>query len=193
MVTKRDVEDAIKTIIEWIGDEPQRSGLLSTPGKVADSYKELLSGYGLDAKEILSGHLYENLNQKDLVILKNIAFTSFCEHHILPFSGYVNVAYVPTKGVIGFDRISRIVDMFARRLQLQERMTNEIANALFKHSDSEGVAVSVTAQHSCMSMIGSRQNNVDVYSESLLGSFLTDLELRKKFVDIVKSQYVYEK
>jgi len=193
MVTKRDVEDAIKTIIEWIGDEPQRSGLLSTPGKVADSYKELLSGYGLDAKEILSGHLYENLNQKDLVILKNIAFTSFCEHHILPFSGYVNVAYVPTKGVIGFDRISRIVDMFARRLQLQERMTNEIANALFKHSDSEGVAVSVTAQHSCMSMIGSRQNNVDVYSESLLGSILTDLELRKKFVDIVKSQYVYEK
>jgi len=192
MVTQRDVEEAIKILIKWAGDDPERSGLSSTPTKVAKSYKEMFSGYKITAEEILAGRLNKEFAQPDPVVFTNIPFSSFCEHHMLPFSGHVNVAYIPTNGVIGFDRISQVVDMFSRRLQIQERMTNEIADALFCHLESDGVAVSVVAKHYCMSLINSRKNNVDVYSEATRGIFSTNTELQEKFILLTKKD-IYEK
>jgi GTP cyclohydrolase IA len=193
MVTQKDAEEAVKILIEWIGDSPQRHGLLSTPTKVVKSYQDIFSGYNTKIETILAGPLNKELAQEELLIFNNIPFLSFCEHHMLPFSGYITIGYIPTKGTIGFDRISQVVDMFSRRLQLQERMTKEIADALFKHLQSEGIAVSVVAHHLCMSLIGSRKNKVDVYSEAMRGVFLTNKELQQKFIHLTKLKDIYEK
>lgn len=184
----QDAKEAMRTLIRWIGDDPNREGLIHTSDKVLSNYKKFFSGYHQDISQIFTGVLEVNNEHNDIIMLKGIKFTSFCEHHMLPFEGHVDVAYVPTNGILGFDRISRLVDCFANRLQIQERMTNQIAEALYVNIKSNGVAVSVRAYHKCMSMVGSQKEFVEVYTEKMLGSFESDNNLKDKFLTLISGK-----
>jgi len=186
--TDEDAKEAVATLIRWIGEDPNREGLINTPKKVVENCKNFFSGYNQDPSQILKGKFEKNSEFKDLIILKGIKFYSFCEHHILPVEGYVDVAYLPTSGIVGFNRVSRIVDAFASRLQLQERMTCQIAEALYANIKSEGVAVAVRAHHACMSLVGSKKESVEVYTEKMLGRFQTDNDLKNKFLTLISSK-----
>jgi len=181
----QDAKEAVCTLIRWIGDDPKREGLTNTAEKVLSNYKKFFSGYHQDLSQIFAGVLEANTGMNDIVMLRGIKFTSFCEHHMLPFEGHVDIAYIPTNGILGFDRISQLVDCFANRLQIQERMTNQIAEALYANIKSNGVAVSIKAHHKCMSMIGSKKEFVEVYTEKMLGSFESNNNLKDKFLTLI--------
>lgn len=184
----QEAKEAICTLIKWIGDDPNREGLVNTSEKVLSNYRKFFSGYHQNLLQIFAGVLEVNDGLNDIIMLRGIKFTSFCEHHMLPFEGHVDIAYVPTNGILGFDRISRLVDCFSNRLQLQERMTNQIAEALYNNIKSNAVAVSVKAYHKCMSMVGSKQEFVEVYTEKMLGSFEHDNNLKDKFLTLISGK-----
>lgn len=166
-----DIEDAIKIILENIGENLSRNGLKETPKRVAKSYKELFSGYSVDDKQFYKTFETENNN---IVILKNIDFTSFCEHHILPFSGIIHIAYIPNGRVIGLSKLARIVDCFSRRLQIQEKLVEDIANSIQNNLIPKGIIVYCKASHQCISCRGIKKSNTETITFSRKGCFNED-------------------
>jgi len=175
-------EDAVRRLLYAIGENPEREGLRNTPRRVAHMYLELLSGYEADPQEIINGALFD-VNYDEMVIVRDIEFYSLCEHHLLPFLGRAHVAYIPAGKVIGLSKIPRLVDMYARRLQVQERMTREIADVLQTLLAPRGVAVVVEALHLCSMMRGVKKHDARMTTSAMLGSFRTNLATRQEFLD----------
>ncbi|MSU61912.1 MAG: GTP cyclohydrolase I FolE [Pedosphaera sp.] len=173
--------------LELIGEDPSREGLKRTPLRVAQAYKFLTSGYGKNPKQILNGALFE-AKSDEMVIVRDIDFYSLCEHHVLPFFGKCHVAYIPNRKVIGLSKLPRIVDVFARRLQIQERLTHEIATAVQDAVDAQGVAVVVEAQHLCMMMRGVEKQNSMAITSAMLGRFREDIRTRAEFLELIRSR-----
>ena len=179
-------ENAVGTILRLIGENPKREGLLKTPERVFKAYEFLTSGYKQNAKDILNGALFDSSNN-EMVLVRDIEFYSLCEHHLLPFFGRVHCAYIPDKKVVGLSKIPRLVDMFARRLQIQEQLTEQIADALSEHIGAKGVGVVVEARHFCMQMRGVQKANATTTTSALRGLFLKDERTRKEFFALINS------
>jgi GTP cyclohydrolase I len=186
--TKEQAKEAVKTLLRFIGENPDREGLLKTPDRVIKSYQEMFSGYDKDVKEILSTKFHNSCNFQDFILLKDINFNSFCEHHLLPFTGKVDIAYIPDNSIIGISKLARIVEIFARRLQIQEKMTVQIAETLQKYIKPLGVAVKISAIHSCMSMRGVMQNNNIMNSMHYTGIFVEQQKYRQEFLNIISQK-----
>lgn len=182
-MTEQNALVAVRDLLTFIGEDPNRDGLKDTPGRVVRAWAELTSGYRDDPKQILSRTFDEKSDE--MVILNNIQFYSTCEHHMLPFMGTACVAYMPTDKVIGISKLARLVNCFARRLQVQERMTREIANAIQEHLAPAGVGVVIKAHHLCMGCRGVRQHNSVLTTSSLLGKFM-DPTVRAEFMQLMK-------
>jgi GTP cyclohydrolase I len=176
------LEDAISTLLKAVGENTAREGLKFTPKRVARMYSELLSGYHVDPVAMVNGALF-NISYDEMVLVRDIEFYSLCEHHILPFMGRVHVAYIPDGKVIGLSKIPRIVDMYARRLQVQERMTRQIADFLRDLLKPQGVAVVVEAVHLCSMMRGVRKHDARMTTSAMHGAFRANLATRQEFLD----------
>jgi GTP cyclohydrolase I len=179
------MQEIIRQLLVELGEEPSREGLLDTPKRVEKSFRFLTSGYAADVDAVLNNALF-TVDYNEMVIVKDIDFYSLCEHHLLPFFGKCHVAYIPNGRVVGLSKIPRIVDIFARRLQVQERLTNQIAETILEKVEPLGVAVVMEAAHLCMSMRGvERQNSVAVTS-AMLGAFRNDARTRTEFLELIK-------
>ncbi len=178
------VEGAVRLILEAIGEDPERQGLQRTPTRVAKAYAELTSGYHVDPQALINDAVFD-VSYDEMVLVKDIDFYSLCEHHLLPFYGKVHVAYIPNGKVIGLSKIPRIVEMFARRLQVQERMTQEIAEFLNETLDAQGVAVVVEGHHMCAAMRGVKKANTRMTTSAMLGSFKHNPQTRSEFLEHV--------
>lgn len=179
---EKAIEDAIRAILEALGENPKRDGLKYTPKRVARMYAELLNGYHIDPQAMINGALF-NIQYDEMVIVRDIEFFSLCEHHMLPFMGRVHVAYLPDGKVIGLSKIPRIVDMYAHRLQVQERMTRQIADFLRDLLHPQGVAVVVEAMHLCSMMRGVKKHNARMTTSAMHGAFRANLATRQEFLD----------
>lgn len=184
--SQEEAEAAVRTLIAWAGDDPTREGLLETPGRVTRAYGEFFAGYEQDAKTILSKTFKEVGGYDDIVLVKDIPFSSHCEHHMVPFVGKVHVAYYPSGGVVGLSKIGRVVDVFARRLQTQETLTAEIAGAIEHALKPRGVAVMVEAEHMCMAMRGIRKSGVTTVTTQFTGVFKDDATEQVRFISLVR-------
>lgn len=176
------IEAAVQSMLRAFGEDPQREGLLNTPKRVARMYPELLSGYHADPKKLVNNALF-TVDYDDMVIVRDIEFYSLCEHHMLPFIGRAHVAYIPRGKVIGLSKIPRIVDMYARRLQVQERMTRQVADFINNLLQPQGVAVVVEALHLCSMMRGVRKHDARMTTSTMLGSFRAKIATRQEFLD----------
>ncbi len=185
-VTQADAEAAVRTLIEWAGDTPDREGLLDTPARVARSYRELFAGYEVDPRAYLERTFDEVGGYNQLVVLKDIRFVSFCEHHMLPVVGVAHVGYLPTDRVVGISKLARVVRGFARRLQIQEKMTSEIANAIEEELKPQGVGVDIEAEHSCMTLRGVDVPGASLTTSALLGVVRDDARTREEFLRLVR-------
>lgn len=179
-------EKTISTLLELIGENPQRDGLLKTPQRVFKAYEYLTSGYKQNAKDILNEALFESSNN-EMVVVKDIEFYSLCEHHLLPFFGRAHCAYIPDKKVVGLSKIPRLVEMFARRLQIQEQLTEQIAEALNEHIGAKGVGVVIEARHLCIEMRGVQKTNATTTTSALRGLFLKNEKTRKEFFALINT------
>ena len=181
------MEDLIKQLLAELGENPTREGLLRTPHRVAQSLAFLTSGYSADIDEVLNDALF-TVDYNEMVIVKDIDFYSLCEHHLLPFFGKCHVAYIPRTRVIGLSKIPRLVDVFARRLQIQERMTNQIAETIREKIDPLGVAVVCEGTHLCMSMRGVEKQNSFAVTSAMLGVFRDNARTRMEFLELIRSR-----
>jgi GTP cyclohydrolase I len=175
----------VRNQIELVGEDPQRQGLRRTPARVAEAIEFLTSGYGLDPMTVLNDALFDAVSD-EMVIVKDIDFYSLCEHHMLPFFGKCHIAYLPRKKVVGLSKLPRLVDVYARRLQIQERMTYEIANTVKKLINAQGVGVVIEAQHLCMMMRGVEKQNSYAITSTMLGGFRTDPRTRAEFLELIR-------
>ncbi|HEX3052466.1 MAG TPA: GTP cyclohydrolase I FolE [Aggregatilineaceae bacterium] len=175
-----EIENAVRQILLHVGEDPTREGLLRTPHRVAKMYGELLEGYEQEVETILNGALFD-VEYSEMVMVANIEYNSMCEHHMLPFVGTAHVAYIPRNRVVGLSKIPRIVDMFAHRLQVQERLTNEIADAIEAALDPLGVMVMMEGQHSCAALRGVKKHDINMVTTAKRGEFRTDASLRDEF------------
>lgn len=180
------MEELIKELLEKIGEDPSREGLLKTPSRVAKSLKFLTKGYSESVKEVLNGAVFTE-KFDEMIIIKDIDLYSLCEHHLLPFFGKCHVAYIPNKKIIGLSKIPRIVEIFARRLQVQERLTTQIAEAVQSAINPLGVAVTIEATHLCTVMRGVEKQNAISVTNSMLGNFKTDPKTRMEFLSMISS------
>ncbi len=178
------VKRAIGDLLYAVGEDPFRDGLLETPKRVAKAYEELVSGYTTDPVELVNNAIYD-IDYDDMVIVNNIDYYSLCEHHLLPFLGQASVAYIPNGRIIGLSKIPRIVDMFSRRLQVQERLTRQIAEFLDEVLAPQGVAVTLTAQHMCSTIRGVKKHNSNMQTYTMIGAFKNDREIRNEFLSQV--------
>ncbi|MCE1187853.1 MAG: GTP cyclohydrolase I FolE [Ignavibacteria bacterium] len=178
------VERLFGTLLKEIGENPEREGLLKTPHRVAKAYEFLTSGYNKNIDEVLNNAIFEE-KYNEMVLVKNIDFYSLCEHHLLPFFGKVHVAYIPNGKIVGLSKIPRIVDVFARRLQVQERMTQEIADTIQKYLQPRGVAVVSEAFHMCMMMRGVEKQNSSAITSAVHGAFQSDARTRNEFFHLI--------
>jgi GTP cyclohydrolase I len=185
-VTQEQAEAAVRVLIEWAGDDPDREGLLETPKRVARSYRELFAGYETDPKDYLAKTFEEVAGYDELVILKDIPVVSFCEHHMLPFIGRAHVGYLPSDRVVGISKLARVVRGFARRLQIQEKLTAEIAGAICDILKPKGVGVVIISEHSCMTMRGVNTPGTRLTTSHLLGEVRDDPRTRQEFFDLVR-------
>jgi GTP cyclohydrolase I len=185
--TRDEAEAAVRTLIAWAGDDPRREGLLETPKRVVDAYGEWFAGYTGDAAAELTRTFEDVQGYDDIVLLRGIDVTSFCEHHMAPFLGKATVAYLPRGKVVGLSKLARVVEVFARRLQTQETLTRQVADAIVEGLNPLGVAVLITAEHQCMSTRGVRHQHVDTVTTTFTGVFKTDAELRQRFMDLSKA------
>ena len=176
------IRGAVREILANIGEEPEREGLLDTPDRIARMYDELTAGYDVDPVRMINGALF-NVDYDDMVIVKDIEFYSMCEHHMLPFFGRAHIAYIPNGKVIGLSKIPRIVEMFARRLQVQERMTRQIADFIQEVIQPQGVAVVLEGAHMCSMMRGVKKADASMVTTTVLGSIKTDSQLRAEFME----------
>mgnify|MGYP001600560977 CR=1 FL=1 len=185
--SQADAEAAVRTLIQWAGDDPDREGLLDTPARVVRSYKELFAGYESDPKEYLKRTFEEVGGYDELVILKDIRVVSFCEHHMLPFLGKAHVGYLPRNRVVGISKLARVVHGFARRLQIQEKLTAQVAEAIQDILEPKGVGVVVVSEHSCMTMRGVNTPGTRLTTSHLLGEVRDDPRTRQEFFDLVRN------
>ncbi len=181
------MEEAVREILRQIGEDTGREGLLKTPERVAQSLKFLTAGYQQDVDKVLNGAIYE-MAYDEMVIVKDIEIFSLCEHHLLPFFGRCHVAYIPAKKVIGLSKIPRLVDIFARRLQVQERLTNQIAEAVMQKITPQGVGVVIEARHLCMIMRGVEKQNSVAVTSAMFGVFRDDQKTREEFLSLVRTR-----
>ena len=180
-----DIQKQITHILREIGEDPEREGLLSTPKRVEKSYAYLMRGYNQNLKDVVNGAVFTS-DADEMVIVRDIEFFSMCEHHMLPFFGHAHVGYIPKGKIIGVSKIARIVDMFARRLQVQERLTGQVAEALMEVLAPEGVVVVMEARHMCMQMRGVEKQNSVMKTSCMLGSFRREEATRLEFLKLIK-------
>ena len=180
-----DVQDAIRTLIRWTGDDPDREGLLDTPKRVARAWKEYCLGYGENPSVHLSRVFEEVGGYNEIVLLKDIPFQSHCEHHMAPIIGKAAIAYLPTDRVVGISKLARVLHGFARRLQVQERLTAEVADCIWEHLQPQGVAVVIEASHSCMTARGVRTPGVAMTTSRMMGTFLDDPRSREEVLKLM--------
>jgi GTP cyclohydrolase I len=178
-------ERLVRAMLQEIGEDPSRAGLRRTPLRVAKAMDFLTSGYQLSAEAIIKGAVFEE-NCEEMVIVRDIEFYSMCEHHMLPFFGHAHVGYLPNGKVVGLSKIARVVDVFARRLQVQERLTSQIADALMAHLGAHGVAVVMEASHTCMMMRGVQKQNSSTVSSAMRGTFAADARTRAEFMAFLR-------
>lgn len=183
--TRQQAEEAVKTLILWAGDDPTREGLMETPRRVVRTFEDFFSGYTVDPREYLAKTFKEVGSYDEMVLLKDIRFGSHCEHHMVPFIGHAHVAYLPNERVVGISKLARVVELYARRLQIQEKMTVEIAEAIERTLAPRGVAVLIDASHQCMSMRGVCKPGVTMLTSKMTGAFKEDPALRQEFFAMV--------
>jgi len=183
--SREQAEEAVRTLLRWAGDEPAREGLMGTPGRVVESYQEYFSGYGVDPMDLLQRTFEEVDGYDEMVLLRDIPFESHCEHHIAPIIGKAHVAYMPGNRVVGISKLARVVDAYARRLQIQEKMTAQIANAIHDVLQPKGVAVVIEAAHQCMTTRGVHRPGVAMVTSRMLGMFRSDSRTRREFLALV--------
>jgi GTP cyclohydrolase I len=184
--TREEAEAAVRTLIRWAGDDPAREGLLDTPKRVVKSYSELFAGYDQKPEEILSRTFKEVEGYDEMIMLRDIQFNSHCEHHMVPFTGTVHIAYIPTNKVVGLSKLARLVDLYAKRLQIQEKFTAQIANTLDQVLKPRGVAVVVQATHMCMTMRGVHKPDGVMQTSQLTGLFRSDPRTRQEFFSMLR-------
>lgn len=184
--SRDEAEEAVRTLIKWTGDNPDREGLIETPKRVVKAFEEYFAGYYQDPKNILEKTFSETSNYQEFVMLKDIDFRSHCEHHLAPIIGKASIAYLPNKCVVGISKLARIVDVFTKRLQTQETMTAEIANSIQLHLKPKGVAIYLSAEHHCMSSRGVKKAHVDMVTTHFTGSFKDDKALQERFFSSLK-------
>ena len=184
--TQAEAEAAVRVLLEWAGDDPDREGLLETPARVARSYRELFAGYEEDPREYLSRTFEEVGGYDELIVLRDIPVVSFCEHHMLPFVGKAHVGYLPTNRVVGISKLARVVNGFSRRLQIQEKLSAEIATAIQDILEPAGVGVVIEAEHSCMSMRGVKTHDSRMITSRLLGVVRDDPRTREEFLRLAR-------
>ena len=181
-VSDEEAEEAFKTILRWIGEDPSREGLLETPKRAVKAFKEYFKGYTQDATKDLMKTFGDVEGYDDMVIEKNITLESHCEHHMAPIIGVAHVAYIPNKKVVGLSKLARTVDIFSKRLQTQERLTMQIAKTLMNALDAKGVAVTIDAAHQCMTMRGIKKEKATTVTNYFLGSFKEDLSFQNRYL-----------
>jgi GTP cyclohydrolase I len=179
-------EDAVRTLLRWAGDDPDREGLRETPARVTRAYREWFQGYGEDPEEILKQTFEEVGGYDEIVTLRDIPFHSFCEHHLAPIIGFAHIGYLPRGRVVGISKLARVVDAYARRLQIQERLTAQIADAIETVLQPQGVAVVIKATHACITTRGVHKHGVEMVTSRMLGCFRDDHASRQEFMDGLK-------
>ena len=184
-VSEEEVEEAFVKIIKWIGEDPSREGLLSTPKRLVKAFREYFKGYSEDPEKILEKTFGDVLGYDDMVIQKNISLQSHCEHHMAPIIGVAHIAYIPNKRVVGLSKLARVVEVFSKRLQTQERLTMQIANTLMQSLNAKGVAVSIDATHQCMTMRGIKKEQATTITNYYLGQFKEDLSYQNRYLRFI--------
>jgi GTP cyclohydrolase I len=185
-VTKAQAEDAIRTLLRWAGEDPAREGLLDTPTRVVEAYKDWYSGYAIDPRAYLRRTFEEMAGYDEMVVLRDIEFESHCEHHMAPIIGRAHVGYLPTTKVVGISKLARVVDVFARRFQVQEKMTAEIARCIADVLQPRGVGVVIEAAHECMTTRGIHKRGVSMITSKMLGTFRSDARTRAEFLTFIE-------
>jgi GTP cyclohydrolase I len=183
--SQADAEDAVRTLIRWAGDDPSREGLLDTPRRVAKAYREFFSGYDVDPSMVLKRTFEETDGYDEMIVLKDIRFESHCEHHMAPIIGRAHIAYLPRKRVVGISKLARLLECYAKRLQIQEKMTAQIANALNDELQPRGVAVVIDASHHCMTTRGIHKPGTSMITSRMLGAFRSDPSTRREFLAFI--------
>ena len=184
-ISEKEAEEAFTKIIKWIGEDPSREGLKSTPKRLVKAYKEYFKGYSEDPTKILEKTFGDVQGYDDMVIQKNISLQSHCEHHLAPIIGVAHLAYIPNQKVVGLSKLARVVDVFSKRLQTQERLTMQIANVLMEALDAKGVAVSIDATHQCMTMRGIKKEQATTITNYYLGKFKEDLGYQNRYLRFI--------
>jgi GTP cyclohydrolase IA len=187
--TRAQAEEAVRTLIRWAGEDPNREGLLETPKRVTRSYEEFFKGYEQDPTKILNKTFKDVDGYDEMIVLRDITFESYCEHHMVPFTGRVHVAYIPKNRVVGLSKLARLVDVYAKRLQVQEKLTAQIANTLNDVLKPQGVAVVVEATHMCMTTRGVHKPGTVMQTSQLLGNFRSDHRTRQEFFSLLRVQH----
>ena len=183
--TVAEAEEAVRTLLRWAGENPEREGLLDTPGRVTRAYRQWFRGYEEDPVAMLQRTFEEVEGYDEMVVLRDIRFESYCEHHLAPIIGKAHVGYIPTDRVVGISKLARLVDAYAKRMQVQEKMTAQIANTLMDVLKPRGVAVVLEGEHHCMSTRGVHKHGVSMVTSTMLGGFRDDHRTRKEFMDII--------
>ena len=184
-VSDKEAEEAFKTILAWMGEDPNREGLLETPKRVVKAYKEYFAGYKEDPNKILDKTFGDVDGYDDMVVQKNISVQSHCEHHMAPIIGKAHVAYIPKERVVGLSKLARVVEVFSKRLQTQERLTMQIAKTLMSALEAKGVAVTIDAAHQCMTMRGIKKEKATTVTNFFLGSFKDDLSIQNRYLSYI--------
>ncbi len=180
-------EEAVRTLLSHVGEDPRREGLLRTPARVVNALEFLTSGYSQDPKVAINGALFVEENYQEMILCKDLDFYSLCEHHLLPFIGKAHVAYLPNKRIVGVSKLARMVEIYCRRLQVQERLTTQIAQTLMEEIEPLGVAVVLEAEHLCMRMRGVQKQNSKMTTSAMLGAFRTNVETRQEFMNLIRN------
>ena len=184
-ISDKEAEEALRTILKWIGEDPSREGLLETPRRVTKAFKEYFKGYNQDPSSELKKTFGDVEGYDDMVLQKNISIQSHCEHHMAPIIGVAHVAYIPNKKVVGLSKLARTVEVFSKRLQTQERLTMQIAKTLMTGLDAKGVAVTIDATHQCMTMRGIKKEKATTVTNYFLGKFKDDLGIQNRFLKFI--------
>ena len=184
-VSDKEAEEAFKTILTWMGEDPNREGLLETPKRVVKAFKEYIKGYKEDPNQVLDKTFGDVEGYDDMVVQKNISVQSHCEHHMAPIIGKAHVAYIPKKRVVGLSKLARVVEVFSKRLQTQERLTMQIANTLMESLDAKGVAVTIDSTHQCMTMRGIKKEQATTITNYYLGKFKEDLSYQNRYLRFI--------
>ena len=184
-VSDKEAEEAFKTILTWMGEDPSREGLLETPKRVVKAYKEYFNGYSEDPNKILDKTFGDVEGYDDMVVQKNVSVQSHCEHHMAPIIGIAHVAYIPNERVVGLSKLARVVEVFSKRLQTQERLTMQIAKTIMESLDAKGVAVTIDSTHQCMTMRGIKKENATTVTNYFLGQFKEDLGVQNRYLRFI--------